>query len=147
MLNQNIKVTSDAVVFSHDGQLLQVLLVKRKFDPYKGQWAFPGGFVEDDEELEAAAIRELAEETGLKLTQMKQIQACGKPGRDPRGRTVSIIYYAFVEAKDHEVRAGDDAADAQWVNHEDIKELAFDHMEVLQFALHELGNRMSWLIS
>jgi len=147
MLNQNIKVTVDAVVFSHNEQYLQVLLVKRKYDPCKGMWAFPGGFVEDDEELEDAAIRELEEETGLKLTAMQQLHTFGKVGRDPRARTVSVAFCTFVESEGQTIAGADDAADAQWVNVHDITELAFDHKEILDFALQELGNRMSFLIS
>jgi len=135
MLIQNIKVAADAVVFSTSGEHLQVVLVKRKYDPFKGMWAIPGGFVEDDEELEDAAIRELHEETGMKLTSMKQLQTFGKVGRDPRGRTVSVTYGAIVDAKDHPVTGGDDAAEAHWVNVKDITEMAFDHMDELRSAL------------
>ncbi len=147
MLHQNIRVTADAVVFRHDDQLLKILLVKRKFDPFKGMWAFPGGFVEDNEELETAAIRELKEETGLELSEMEQLGAFGKVGRDPRGRTVSAVYYAFVDEDAGEVAGGDDAAEARWMSVNDIKELAFDHMEILKHAQQQLGNRMSLLIS
>jgi 8-oxo-dGTP diphosphatase len=149
MLDQNIKVTADAVVFRHDDdQLLRVLLVKRKFDPFKGMWAFPGGFVEDNEELETAALRELKEETGLELIAMQQLGAFGKPGRDPRGRTVSVVYYTFADADTgSDVAGGDDAAEAQWLSVKDITELAFDHMEILRYAQQQLGNRMSLLIS
>ena len=127
------------MVFSRSDEHLQILLVQRKNDPFKGQWAIPGGFVNDEEELEAAAIRELHEETGMQLPAMKQLHTFGKVGRDPRFRTVSVTYYAFVDAKGHKVKGGDDAADAQWVNVKDIATLAFDHKEVLELALHELG--------
>jgi 8-oxo-dGTP diphosphatase len=147
MLSQNIKVTVDALVFRHLEQELQVLLVQRKYDPFKGSWAFPGGFVEDDEELEAAAIRELHEETGLKLNALRQLHTFGRVGRDPRGRTVSVAYYTFLESEWQEVSGGDDAADAQWLSVKDITQLAFDHKEILDHALYELGNRMSLLIS
>ncbi len=143
MLNQNIKVTTDAMVFSKGAEHLQILLVKRKNEPFKGMWAFPGGFVEDDEELETAATRELEEETGMKLPGMTQLHTFGKLGRDSRFRTVSVVYYAFADAKDHKVAGGDDAADAQWVNVKDLTELAFDHMEILEFALQELKNELS----
>ena len=126
------------MVFSRSSEHRQLVLVKRKYDPCKGMWALPGGFVNDDEELEAAAIRELEEETGMKLPAMKQLHTFGKVGRDPRGRTVSVTYYAFVNAKDHPVTGGDDAAEAHWVNVKDITEMAFDHMEVLGFALQSI---------
>lgn len=141
MLKQNITVAADAVVFRKDGNRLQLLLIKRGNEPYKGMWALPGGFVEDDEELEAAAIRELEEETGLKLPALRQLHAFGKVGRDPRGRCISVTHYAIVESN-QQVAGGDDAAHAEWVNLEDISELAFDHMEVLEFALRELGEKL-----
>jgi 8-oxo-dGTP diphosphatase len=134
VLIQNIKIAADAMIFSGTGEDMQLLLIKRGNEPYKGMWAIPGGFVEDDEDLEAAAIRELEEETGLKVDSMTQLYTIGTPGRDPRGRTVSVVYYAFVKAADHPVKGGDDAAEAQWVYVKDITELAFDHMEVLKYA-------------
>lgn len=141
MSKQNITVAADAVVFRKLGNKLQLLLIKRGNDPFKGMWALPGGFVEDDEELETAAIRELEEETGLKLSSLKQLHAFGKVGRDPRGRCISITHYAIVDS-DHEVAGGDDAAHAEWVNLEEITELAFDHMEVLEFAVRELAPQL-----
>lgn len=142
MLKQNILVTADAMVFYKNGGHLELVLVKRKNEPFKGMWAFPGGFVEDDEELEHAAIRELHEETGLQLQSMKQVHAFGKPGRDPRGRTVSVNYYAIVPEK-LPVAGGDDAAEAHWVRVQDIKEMAFDHKEVLSFALQLLQSELN----
>lgn len=123
------------MVFSGKGDALQLLLVRRKYEPYKGMWAIPGGFVEDDEELEAAAIRELEEETGLKVPAMTQLHTFGKVGRDSRGRTVTVTYYAFADAATQPVQGGDDAAAAAWVYVKDITELAFDHMEMLDMAM------------
>jgi len=135
MLIQNIKLAADAMVFSGCGYGLQLLLVRRKYEPYKGMWAIPGGFVEDDEELEAAAIRELEEETGLKVPAMTQLYTFGKVGRDSRGRTVTVTYYAFADAATQQVQGGDDAAAAAWVYVKDITDLAFDHMEMLDMAM------------
>lgn len=123
------------MVFSGMGDALQILLVRRKYEPYKGMWAIPGGFVEDDEELEAAAIRELQEETGLIVPAMTQLHTFGRVGRDSRGRTVTVTYYAFADAAMQQVEGGDDAAEAEWVYVKDITELAFDHMEMLDMAL------------
>jgi 8-oxo-dGTP diphosphatase len=142
MYPQNIKITTDAIVFSKTGPHLQILLVKRKNDPFKGLWSFPGGFVEDNEDIEAGAIRELEEETAIKLPTMKQLHTFGKPGRDPRGRTVSVAHYAIVQAKDHAPKGGDDAAEAQWTNVSDITALAFDHKEILDFALRALAEQL-----
>ena len=141
-LKQNIRLTTDALVFSKNGGHLQLLLIERGNEPFKGMWAFPGGFVEDDEDLEPAAIRELHEETGLLLPGLKQLHTFGTPGRDPRGRTVSIVYYALVNAEDHAVKGGDDAAHAQWVNVKDIAAMAFDHKEILDFALQALAEEL-----
>ncbi|GAA4465303.1 NUDIX hydrolase [Nemorincola caseinilytica] len=134
MLIQNIKLAADAMVFSGHGDQLQLLLIRRGHDPYKGMWAIPGGFVEDDEELEAAAIRELEEETGLRVPAMTQLYTFGRVGRDTRGRTVTVTYYAFTDNA-LPVHGADDAAEAQWVYVKDITALAFDHMEMLQMAM------------
>jgi 8-oxo-dGTP diphosphatase len=104
-------------------------------------WALPGGFVEDGEELEAAALRELKEETGMELLAMNQFHTFGKVGRDPRFRTVSVVYYAFVNPAEYSIQGGDDAAEAAWKNIADIHELAFDHKEVLAYALQQLTNK------
>ena len=142
MYPQNIKLTTDALVFSKSGGQLQLLLIERGNEPFKGMWAFPGGFVEDDEDLEPAAIRELQEETGLLLPGMKQLHTFGTPGRDPRGRTVSIIFYAITAAARHTIKGGDDAAHAQWVNVENIAAMAFDHKQILDFALQQLEKEL-----
>ena len=139
MFQQNIYVAADALVFCKTGNDLYLLLIKRGNDPFKGMWAFPGGFVDEHEELEAAAIRELHEETGLKVESMTQLHTFGKVGRDSRFRTVSVVYYAFVDQMDTSVNGGDDAAHAEWVNVKDITSLAFDHKECLDLALNQLG--------
>lgn len=138
MLIQNIQVATDAIVFSGKGDDIRVLLIKRKYDPYSGMWALPGGFVEDDEELEAAAIRELEEETGLRVTSMEQLHTFGRVGRDARGRTVTVTYYTILEHADTSVAGADDATHAEWVLVKDITELAFDHMEMLEMALKRI---------
>jgi 8-oxo-dGTP diphosphatase len=143
---QNILLTVDAIVFSHKDQLLQVLLIQRKHDPDQGLWAFPGGFVEDGEELDVAASRELEEETGLKVPKMQQLHTFGKVGRDPRGRTVSVVYYTFLAESGQHVAGADDAADAQWINVKDITGLAFDHKEILDYAVQQLKNELTWLV-
>src|ERR1700744_3430819 len=96
MLRQDIYITVDCLVFSKGEENLQLLLVKRKYEPHAGKWAFPGGFVEEEEELDAAAMRELQEETGMELTAVKQLHTFGKVGRDTRCRTVTVVHYAIV---------------------------------------------------
>lgn len=133
-------VTVDAVVFAVLTGKTEVLLIKRKKDPYKGQWAVPGGFVEMDEELEDAVARELAEETGLTGVRLEQLRAFGKCGRDPRGRQISIAFIGTITEGQDKVRAGDDAADARWFNIRNLPEnMAFDHDEMVHTAIERLG--------
>ena len=130
-------VTVDIVLFHHAGKALEVLLIKRASEPFKGQWALPGGFVDEDESLEAAAARELKEETGLYGISLQQIGAFGDPGRDPRGHTVSIAFAALLENRP-EVKAGDDAEDARWHSGARPPKLAFDHKKIVRFARERL---------
>lgn len=106
-------VTCDAVVFTIHADDLAVLLIKRKSDPFKGQWALPGGFVNENESLDRAAARELSEETGLSGTKLEQLGAFGDPGRDPRGHTVTVAYLTFLVAE-AKITPSDDAAEAEW---------------------------------
>jgi len=127
-------VTVDIVLFHRFQRGLNVLLIKRAREPFKGRWAFPGGFVDPEESLDEAAARELREETGLRGIKPKQIGAFGDPGRDPRGHTVSIVFAAFVDAP-LDARAADDAADAKWHSARRPPKLAFDHSKILKLAL------------
>lgn len=139
MAQQNISLTADSVIFYRGEGKTEVLLVKRKNDPFKGRWALPGGFLEDEEPLETGAQRELEEETGLKAGHLEQIRAYGKPDRDPRGRTVSVGFWGEVKSKSA-VKGKDDAAVAEWFNINDVPDLAFDHDEVLRDALKKLNS-------
>jgi 8-oxo-dGTP diphosphatase len=127
-------VTVDVVLFYRDGERIEVLLIKRARAPFKGAWAFPGGFVDQDEPLEHAAARELKEETGLGGMRLEQLGAFGDPGRDPRGHTVSVVFVALLESR-AEARGADDADDAQWHSAKRPPRLAFDHKKILRLAL------------
>ena len=130
-------VTVDAAVFDVSGQMPKVLLIKRGNEPFKGQWAFPGGFVNMDEELEDAAARELAEETGLRGVKLTQLHTFGKCGRDPRGRNITIVFIGV--AKNTKVKGGDDAAEAKWFDIDNLPEnMAFDHDNVAAIAIAKL---------
>ena len=129
-----IAVTVDCVLFFQKEEKLKVLLVQRKNDPFKGEWALPGGFLEEDEDLENGARRELKEETGLEVDKVWQIRAFGKPHRDPRGRTISIAFMGIIE-DEKEVKGSDDASDARWFDSRNLPELAFDHREIIEEAL------------
>jgi 8-oxo-dGTP diphosphatase len=133
-------VTVDAVVLTK-GPRREVLLIRRKGPPFKGQWAIPGGFVEMDEDLEPAAHRELEEETGLRGVKLEQFRTYGRPGRDPRGRTISVVYVGEVATRP-EVKAQDDAAEARfWPVDALPLPLAFDHDTILREALEWLERR------
>jgi len=120
---------------------VQILLVKRRKDPGQGMWAIPGGFVKIDESLEAAARRELGEETHLEGLPMLQLQAFGDPGRDPRYRVVSIAYFAFLYG-DAQAQADDDAAEVGWFSLREVPHLAFDHNDLLAQVIDHLGARL-----
>ena len=127
-------LTADMVVITK-GSTPEVLLIQRGDDPYKGCWAFPGGFMEMDETAEQCAIRELKEETGLELSVLHQIGAYSKVDRDPRGRTVTVAYLAIVDSP-MEVRGQDDAAKAEWWPLASLPPLAFDHEDILNDAIY-----------
>lgn len=124
-------VTTDCVIFGFDGAKLKVLLIERGNEPYKGLWAFPGGFLNMDESAEQGARRELMEETGMVAGYMEQFHAFTDPDRDPRERVITIAYYALCNIQ--EVKGGDDAAKAQWFSIDEIPQLAFDHDCILLF--------------
>lgn len=129
-------VTTDCVVFGFDGQRLNVLLIERGGEPYKGYWAFPGGFMNIDETAEQGAARELNEETGLRLDNLRQFGTFTEVNRDPRERVITIAFYALTEKSD--VRGGDDAAKAQWFPLDEMPPLAFDHDHILRKAIERL---------
>jgi 8-oxo-dGTP diphosphatase len=138
-------VTVDAIVFGFLAGKARLLLINRGNEPFKGQWALPGGFVGIDEELEAAAARELAEETGLEGVALQQMHTFGRCGRDPRGRQITVAFMGIVEGGAQKVKAGDDASDARWFDIAALpKDLAFDHNEVAKFAIAKLKTKSAY---
>lgn len=128
-------VTADCVVITREEEL-KVLLIQRGNEPFKGCWAFPGGFMDIDETTEQCAIRELKEETGLDVTGGQQLGCYSKVDRDPRGRTLTVAYLAIIdEAKD--VKGLDDATKAEWFPINNLPELAFDHNSIMIDAIKE----------
>ena len=128
----------DCVVFGRDGDALSILLIRRAREPFAGCWALPGGFLELDETLEQAALRELEEEAGVRLAHMQQLRAFDALDRDPRERMISIAHLAVVDRASLAPRGGDDASEAAWFDVEALPPLAFDHAEILAFARERL---------
>jgi 8-oxo-dGTP diphosphatase len=137
-------LTVDCVVFGLDDEDLKVLLVQRELEPFAGRWALPGGFVHEHEAIEDAARRELEEETGVGKVFLEQLYTFGDPGRDPRGHTVSVAYYALVRLGDHRVRAATDARQAAWFGVWDLPQLAFDHDQIVEVALERLRGKVRY---
>lgn len=127
-------VTTDVVLFRETDAGQEVLLIQRRDAPFAGAWALPGGFVEKGETLAAAAHREFAEETGITGVTLRQLAAYGAPGRDPRGWTVSVVFWGWVVQEKVVLNAGDDAADARWWPVDALPPLAFDHAKIIADA-------------
>lgn len=132
-------VTADCVVMTNE-PLPKVLLIQRGAGPFEGEWAFPGGFMNMDETADQCAIRELEEETGLKVSTVYQIGTYSKVDRDPRGRTITVAYIAIIESP-LEVKGQDDAAKAEWFPISNLPELAFDHEEIMSDAVNFYVNK------
>jgi 8-oxo-dGTP diphosphatase len=135
-------VTVDCVPLRFAGSSLEVLLVRRGLDPFAGAWALPGGFLEIDEDLEDGARRELGEETGLAPAVVEQLGAVGTPDRDPRGRTVTVVFAAFVSPESSTPRPGSDAREVGWFPLDRLPDLAFDHREILARTRERLAEWM-----
>ena len=144
MKRQTIQVAVDIVVFTVHEQTLQVLLIERGIDPFKGRYALPGGFVRAEETLEQAAFRELLEETGTKDVYLEQLYTFGDPHRDPRGRVVTVAYYALVPTDKSPLLAGTDAAAAGWYPVFALPPLAFDHGKIVEYAVDRLRNKLEY---
>lgn len=128
-------VTVDIIVLKNFDNHPEILLIERKNEPFKNMWALPGGFVDKDEDIETAAYRELKEETSIEDINLSQLHTFGKPGRDPRGHTISIVHIGFLKNNNQKIQAGDDAKNLQWFSVDQLPELAFDHQEIIHYAL------------
>jgi 8-oxo-dGTP diphosphatase len=134
----------DCVVFGFDEEDLKVLLIQRSLPPFAGAWALPGGFVRVDESVDAAARRELEEETGVRCAYLEQLYTFGDVDRDPRERVVSVAYYALVKLQAHSLRARTDASDTAWFPVSDTPTLAFDHGRILDVARERLRGKVRY---
>lgn len=145
-ITQNIQVAVDAIVFGYSKEEgVSILLIKRKYDPFKGTWAIPGGFVLDDESLEGAVERELQEETGIKINYLEQLYTFGEPNRDPRTRILSVAYFGLVKSNQFQkLKASTDAEAAEWFNFKHLPKLAFDHKKILNVAIERLRAKITY---
>jgi 8-oxo-dGTP diphosphatase len=141
---EHLRVTVDIVIFTVRERRLQVLLVRRGVPPFEGQYAVPGGFIHDGESLEQAAKRELHEETGLHDLFLEQLYSFGHPARDPRGRVITVAYYALISSERNSLAAGSDASEARWFSMSELPTLAFDHKQILDYALERLRNKLEY---
>jgi 8-oxo-dGTP diphosphatase len=137
-------VTTDVVVFTIRSERLEILLIRRGGEPFRGMWALPGGFLGIDEDLEACAQRELQEETGVAGLYLEQLYTFGDPGRDPRERVISVTYFALIPSERLELRASSDAAQAGWFPVDEVPELAFDHARIVDLARRRLGAKLRY---
>jgi 8-oxo-dGTP diphosphatase len=131
-------LAADIAVLRKNGSVLEILLIQRKFPPYQGCWALPGGFMEIDETLEEAAVRELEEETGLKNVELRQLHAFSQVDRDPRTRVVTVVFYGVVPFENSFAISGDDAENAAWYDVDNLPPLAFDHPSVMKLLMEQI---------
>ena len=141
-----VQVTVDAIVFGYSKQEgVSVLLIKRKYPPFKDSWALPGGFVLEKESLEEAVKRELLEETGITVNYLEQLYTFGDPNRDPRQRIVSVAYFALVKsALFQQLKASTDADEARWFSINRLPSLAFDHKEIVKKAIERVRTKIRY---
>lgn len=143
-MQQSIRLSVDAVVFGYESGTISVLLIKRKYEPFKGKWAIPGGFVLENESLEEAVERELKEETGIEINYLEQLYTFGNPKRDPRSRVVSVAYFGLIKPSAFKIYASTDAEEVQWFKITELPTLSFDHKEILELAIARLQAKMTY---
>lgn len=144
--SQNIRLAVDSIVFGYEkNQGLSLLLIKRKYSPFVNTWALPGGFVLENESLEAAVERELLEETGVKYNYLEQLYTFGDPLRDPRTRVISVAYFGLVRTNDYQALiATTDSSEAQWFAIGNLPPLAFDHSKIINTAIERLRSKLKY---
>ncbi len=143
-MKQSIKLSVDAVVFGYESEAISVLLIKRKYEPFKGKWAIPGGFVLNDESLEDAVERELKEETGIEINYLEQLYTFGNPKRDPRSRVVSVAYFGLIKPSSFNIYASTDADEVKWFKITELPKLSFDHEEIFKLAITRLQEKITY---
>lgn len=144
MQSSEILLTVDAIVFGYHQKQMNVLLIRRQYAPFEDKWALPGGFVLPGESLETAVERELQEETGVAINYLEQLYTFGSPDRDPRQRIVTVAYFGLVNPQQFEIVASTDASEVQWFPADRLPALAFDHRQILNYALERLRNKLTY---
>jgi len=145
MANEPVRVTVDILAFAVQEGGLEILLVKRKYDPFRSSWALPGGFLtEVDKTLDAAAERELFEETNVSNVYLEQLYSFGDQGRDPRGRVVTVSYLALLREEELEIKASSDASGVAWWPVKELPSLAFDHADIIAYGLKRLKYKIEY---
>ena len=137
-------IAVDVVLFTIQGGTLKVLLVKREHAPFRGMWALPGGLVSKDESVDDAALRELQEETNIGNIYLEQLYTFGEPTRDPRGRVITVAYYALVNWQQFQLKARQRVSEASWFPVKRLPALAFDHERIIDYALERLRNKINY---
>lgn len=137
-------VTVDVLIFTIQDNRLKIILVKRGIKPFKGMWAIPGGFVKEEEGLDDAAFREMAEETGVKDVYLEQLYSFGDPKRDPRGRVITVAYFALIPSDPIKLKATADVTEAEWFPVNKLPKLAFDHKKIIDYAIERLKNKIEY---
>ena len=135
--------TVDIVLFTIIDRQLHLLLIRRRAKPFENRYALPGGFVREEESLDAAATRELREETGVEKVYLEQLYTFGDPKRDPRGRVITVAYYALAPHTEI-LHAGTDASDAGWFLFIELPSLAFDHRKIVEYAHQRIRNKLDY---
>jgi len=143
MMMTKLPVTVDIVLFTIRNRELHLLLIRRLTKPFQNRYALPGGFVLEEESVDAAAVRELKEGTGVDKVYLEQLYTFGDPKRDPRGRVITVAYYALAPYVDA-LHAGADAADAAWFPITSLPPLAFDHRKIVDYAHQRLRNKLDY---
>ena len=137
-------VTVHCVIFGFDKNQLKVLLTKRAIEPFLGKWAFPGGFIQEEETADDCALRKLREEAGLQDIFLEQLYTFSDLARDPRGRVISIAYYALVKPETYVLEAGLDIEAVKWFGIDENLDLAFDHQQILSVAIERLKGKIRY---
>ncbi len=145
-MSDEIRISVDAVVFGYSKiRGINLLLIKRKYSPFKDRWALPGGFIKQNENLDQAIERELKEETGLSINYLEQLYTFGEVERDPRTRVITVAYFGLINSETYkELYASTDASEAQWFNINELPELAFDHDKIIKVAFKRLRTKVQY---